>query len=160
MGVVFYVDTSGDHGWAIDLHDLNTSSTYWWGGIHEDVQTLTNYASPVSALNDTSGWQNTADIRAQSAASMYSYDAAMAVDFDNGWYLPAAGQMFHLYVMLSVVNHSLQLVGGDLFSSVVSWKYWTSSERNIDDAWYLAKEHAIIAGDKYGLFMVRMCRSF
>ena len=160
MGVVFYVDTSGDHGWAIDLHDLDTSNTYWWGGIHEDVQNLINYASAVSALNDTSGWQNTADIRAQSAASMYSYDAAMAVDFDNGWYLPAAGQMFHLYVMLSVVNHSLQLVGGDLFSSAAAWKYWTSSERNIDDAWYLAKEHAIIAGDKYGLFMVRMCRSF
>ena len=160
MGVVFYVDTTGDHGWAIDLHDLNTPNTYLWGNIHEDIPNLINYGSTISALSDTSGWQNTAAIRAQSATIMFPYDAAMAVDFDNGWYLPAAGQMYHLYAMLSIVNYSLQLVGGDIFSSDVMWHYWTSTEVDYNNAWCLTKNNAVVSGDKYNQYLIRSVCSF
>lgn len=159
-GVVFYVDTTGDHGWAIDLHDLNTPNTYLWGNIHEDIPNLINYGSTISALSDTSGWQNTAAIRAQSATIMFPYDAAMAVDFENGWYLPAAGQMYHLYAMLSIVNHSLQLVGGDIFSSNVAWQYWTSTEKDYNDAWCLTKNNAVVSGDKYNQYLIRSVCSY
>jgi len=55
------------------------------------------------------------------------------VDFDNGWYIPALGQLRILYEEKHVVNAALQAVGGTtLFNTTNDWyttvtKYWSST---------------------------------
>ena len=91
-GIVFYVDESNQHGWAVHLE--------YQGGVHwsftyEDIPTLPNYQKFREAINDFDGYENTRKIRQAGNAS--TYPAAWAVDFDHGWYLPAAGQIRYLY---------------------------------------------------------------
>ena len=83
------------------------------------------------------GYTNTQRIRA--AGDAYYFAAAYAVDLDNGWYLPAAGQMRLLYAEIVTVNQSLELVGGtpiDLqFSDTQDKLYWTSTEGDVNSAY-------------------------
>ena len=125
MGVVFHVDGTGLHGWAVHL---NESTSVRWGGYGTDIPTLTNYEVTRIALIDTAGYANTAAIRAYGDAS--AYPLAWSVDFDNGWYLPAIGQLRTLYGELPTLNISLQIVGGAQFSMNGNLWYWSSSENS------------------------------
>ena len=40
-GIVFYVDNTGQHGWAVNLH--NEAATYRWATVFEDIASLSNY---------------------------------------------------------------------------------------------------------------------
>ena len=158
QGIVFFVQTDGS-GWAVALHDLHTNLP--WSPSHLNVPSLNDIGdpfAPVSSTNDFSGYANTQQIR--STFGMSPNYAAGAVNFNFGWYLPAAGQMYHLYSMLAIVNYSLQLVGGDIFSSDVMWHYWTSTEVDYNNAWCLTKNNAVVSGDKYNQYLIRSVCSF
>ena len=66
------------------------------------------------------------------------HPAFNALDYENGWYLPTAGQLKRLYSKHDKVNESLSAVGGDeLFPEDPNWECWSSTEYNVASAWYM-----------------------
>lgn len=132
IGVVFYVDNTGQHGWAVALQDATPSS---WGGCGGQWSScsdtpLVNLNSKRQAIYDLNGFENTRIVREYSS----DFGAFNAVDFENGWYLPAIGQLNYLYGNVVEVNASILLVGGTKFNS---GQYWSSTESSQDGAWFL-----------------------
>lgn len=132
--VVFYVDNTGQHGWAIALQD---AGSYGWRGgnfyPYENDTPLVNFENKRQCIYDLDGYSNTQLVR--SLGNEYDYPAFYAVDFDNGWYLPAIGQLNYLYGNLEEMNASLEIVGGAPY--IGGWEYWSSTESYSFLAWYL-----------------------
>ncbi len=145
MGIVFYVDDTEEHGWAISLNEYtNLMWTKLWP--HVDIDSLPNYAYALDAMYDFDGYLNTQIIRNAPSTNTWlnqqqAYPAAWAVDFDNGWYLPALGQLRIMYGYWAILNESLQLVGGTLFPinpvSTTGLGYWSSTEQDAYRAYYI-----------------------
>ena len=129
-GIVFYVDETNQHGWAVHL---NYQGSMLWSPDFHDIPGLPNFRTFREAINDFNGYENTRIIR--NAGNASTYPAAWAVDFGHGWYLPAAGQIRYLYGYIPEVNHSLELVGGQTISLSSDWWLWASTECNAEDAW-------------------------
>lgn len=155
-GVVFYVDNTGQHGWAVHLQDQSTSIT--WGGYGTDISTLTNYTNARDAITDLNGYLNTQKIR--NAGNSSTYPAAYAVDFANGWYLPAAGQLRLLFGEIVTLNASLQVVGGTPFPMDSSWWYWSSTEYGQGFAWPVYGYGLVNHYNKLYYYRVRSVRAF
>lgn len=107
-GIVFYVDDTKWHGWAVSL--TQTGPMAW---STEQVSIDTTYANWSLAIKNFDGYGNTQAITHAGGSTATTYPAAWsAVGFGNGWYLPAAGQLNMLYGELWEVNLSLDRVGG------------------------------------------------
>lgn len=128
IGVVFYVDNTGQHGWAVALQD---AGSYKWGPEGTDTPLPNFNSEPRQAIYDLNGYENTRIVRSFGGSS--SYPAFYAVDFANGWYIPAIGQLNYLYGNLVEVNSTLKLLG----KSSLTWNYWSSTERYSYVAWVL-----------------------
>ena len=124
-GIVFYIDETDAHGWAVSLHNQSTSIK--WSVYYEyDVPNLPNISNARNAMHDLDGYSNTGIIRAEGGSN--TFPAAWAVDYGNGWYLPSAGQLRYLYSYTPEVNASLQVVGGTLFPLENQYYWWSSTE--------------------------------
>lgn len=140
QGIVFFVTADGG-GWAVALHDA--SGLLPWATTGGDIPTLPNYGgSHQMASADTSGYTNTLAIRNYMGAE--NNYAAGVVDFDHGWYLPAAAQLSLIYAQLPFIQASLTAAGGTpiytTFSLNISFSdicYWTSTESNSGYVWVL-----------------------
>lgn len=108
MGVVFYVDNTDQHGWAVHLQNQSTGCK--WSTENVDISGLINYSMWHDAIYDLDGYSNTLCIRNFGNAT--KYPAAWAVDFNNGWYLPSIGQFNCLYGAIIEINMSLLRVNG------------------------------------------------
>ena len=129
QGIVFYVDGTDSHGWAVALN--NQSSSIKWcseGQYGFDIPDLPNIANARAAMHDLDGNGNTGIIRRQGNSSQYP--AAWAVDYDNGWYLPSGGQLRYLYSYAPEINASLQIVGGTSIPIDGNYYWWSSSEHS------------------------------
>ena len=138
VGVVFYVDNTGKHGWAIDLQD---AGGFKWGPSNVDTPLTNYYENARLGIYDLNGYLNTQKIyAAYSNDTIFNehYPAFHAVDFENGWYLPTIGQLNYLYGNLIEVNTGLYVAGGVPFETGISWTYWSSTEINGSSAWTLS----------------------
>jgi len=127
--VVYFVDTTGEHGWAVNLHD---QGSFPWGNTYlpESSGLSSTIMEPEFALD---GKLNTQKLRLYGDAA--SFPAVWSVDFDHGWYLPAIGQLMLIFHELSTINETLSLVSGDPFTPsptyepMASWyyHYWSST---------------------------------
>lgn len=135
-GIVFYVNESGQ-GWAISL-ECQAVNTHWVTYDHYydmyDIPELDNFEHSREAILDLDGYTNTAIIRNTHGADWYP--AAWSVDFNHGWYLPAAGQLRWLMAYINEINTSLAIVNGTTFVFDNPRWYWTSTERT--------KAHAVV----------------
>lgn len=132
QGIVFFVHADGS-GWAVALHDEENKLP--WSPTEVDVPALPNYSSifAQALLADTSGYTNTQQIRNfYGSGNQY---AAGAVDFEHGWYLPAAGQLAMIYAQLPILQPALIASGGTplvtentLFFDFYGFSYWSSTE--------------------------------
>ena len=132
QGIVFFVHADGS-GWAVALHD--EENQLLWSPTEVDIPTLPNYSSTFAQalLADTSGYTNTQQIRNfYGPGNQY---AAGAVDFEHGWYLPAAGQLAMIYAQLPILQPALIVSGGtplvttgSSFSDFYGFSYWSSTE--------------------------------
>lgn len=104
--VVFYVDETGLHGWAVK----KTEKQATWSSETVVITGLPSYTNWIDAISDMDGYANTQKIRNKGNST--KYPAAWAVDFSNGWYLPAVGQLNVLYGELIIVNQSITKIGG------------------------------------------------
>ncbi len=131
MGIVFYVDNTGEHGWAVHLQDQDYG--YQWGGYGSDIPNLTNYTMTHDALYDFDGYYNTQVTRNYGNSNVYR--TVWMVDFNNGWYVPALGQLNVLVSEILVLNASLQIVNGIPFPMDNNYSYWSSTEYNQNYVW-------------------------
>ncbi len=107
--IVFFVDSTGQHGWAVHLQDQG-SFPWCTNGCSAIMGLL---SSPLGPQYEFNGKYNTQTLRGLGDAT--EFPAAWAVDVDNGWYLPAIGQLILIFYELHVVNESLSLVNGSPF---------------------------------------------
>lgn len=162
LGIVFYVDSTEEHGWAVDLHNLvRQYNVFAWvsdTSLYVDIPDLQNYNSSRHALADVDGYQNTLKLRQAGDASQYP--AAWVVDLDNGWYLPAIGQLAQMFSHLFVINASLSIVNGSLFPLNAYDSYWSSTESYDQRAWNLLYGGSVRDDYKTGWQRVRQVRDF
>ena len=157
IGVVFYVDNTGQHGWAVALQD---AGDYQWGCFESDTP-LPNYENTRQAIQDLDGYNNTLIVRQHSE----DHPAFYAVDFEHGWYVSAIGQLNYLYGNIAEVNAGLAAAGGSVFSSTNEWRYWSSTEFSGNNVWTLHSSGEFhypgtYSNDKYRSWRVRGVRNF
>ena len=134
-GIVFYVNNSHLHGYAVSL---TQSGPMKWST--QNVLKIGTNSHWRDAITDFNGDNNTQTLRTGTNAN--TYPAAFAVDFANGWYLPSAGQVNLLYGELMDVNASLTLVGGTRIEDLTGTYgtnngdvyLWSSTEWNASQA--------------------------
>lgn len=153
-GVVFYVDETGQHGWAVNIADQSTGIE--WSNSLSDIENLPNIENHRTLLKDFDGYHNTQIIR--NTGNNIQYPAAWCMDFDHGWYLPAAGQLNVLYAQIPTINNTLQQIGVNPFNNTF-W-YWSSTEYDSSKAYNLDDTGGINKNDKGTNFRVRSIRSF
>ena len=158
LGVVFYVDNTGEHGWAVHLNDQELSAAWTPSEQYVDISTLDNYANARQAMMDLDGYTNTQKIFA--ATDLSTCPAAHAVDFENGWYMPSAGQMRLLFSEIIKVNDALQIVNGTPFPMDDAFFYWTSTECNQNQAFYMISTGNVSFLNKSYACSVRSVRNF
>lgn len=139
MGVVYYVDATGIHGWAVHLHD-QAERVCWSNNTDYDVPGVSNVDNfhTANQYPDFSGYVATQSLWA--AGDSIAYPAAHCVDFPNGWYLPDIGQLEILYTEMPMLTPSLQVAGGEPFPTNSSWYYWAATEADHENpgyAWHL-----------------------
>lgn len=152
-GMVFYMHPDGSGGWMVSLHDSIKQS---WGTC-SDIPNLTNYRVDhfQELLSDMDGYANTQIIRNYQDSDTLVH-AAFMVDFENGWYLPAAGQLFILFAALPFIETPMLRAGG---SPIYGKWYWTSTEKNTEAAWRMNYRTCNSIGkNKYAF--VRAIRNF
>ena len=136
LGVVFYLNEDGTNGWMVALHDASINCP--WGptgtisGINDITVTNSDYLT--SIFLDFDGYDYTQRIREYCENNGYTNPyAAGLVDFENGWYLPSAGQLKWLYVNAIFYEPALQSVG----EKMGLHGYWSSSLQSDEKAWYV-----------------------
>ena len=134
IGVVFYVDGTKQHGWAVALNDEGELS---WGPNWVSTP-VPDRTSLQGALADVNGYANTKKILSLDNPADIYYPAFEAMDFSNGWYLPAVGQLKKLYRNLDKVNAGLSAAGGTVISIEEGNEFWSSTEYSDIDAWYVS----------------------
>ena len=148
-GIVFYVDSTGEHGLIAAKQDINTTYTEYHGKSYKrtgyykwsaaELKKRPNevecvYSIRYQPVNNTSpalgqGLANTIKFLAKNSANKYPNTAAAVAhgyhggDYDD-WYLPSKDELNQLYI-------HRDLIGG--FSS---YHYWSSSEFATQAAWY------------------------
>ena len=123
MGVVYHVDPTGQNCLAVNLYDNEVNIPF--GGYGEDFP-LPNIEESRKAIYDFNGYNNTEILR--NLGSAYYYPTPWSVDFENGWYLPASGELRLLFNQIIIVNNSLAAIGATpLFEDTNN--YWSSTER-------------------------------
>ena len=129
IGVVFYVDETGQHGWV--LHPEIQATQIYWSYECELPWGLTEWHSVREAIYDLDGYDNTGFLRAASQNDHSKYPCAWVVDYEHGWYWPSIGQLNILYGNAPIVNQSLQMIGGTVLYG--HWIYWSSSAYGFDN---------------------------
>ena len=150
-GVVFYQNPEGTEGWMVALNDASEGCA--WGPT-TNINALRDYPNGgLSVMEDLSGYANTDVIRSVNGTN--NDYAASVVDFNNGWYLPSAGQLRKLYAALPMIEQSLLNAGGTLLTED---SYWSSTESSSSDAY--CPMFAMDNASKNSLRRVRAIRSF
>ena len=126
-GVVFWQSPDGNEFLMVALEDV--SGGCQWGP-NQDTP-LENWPSATpELLNDMDGQSNTQILR-EWFENNPNY-AACKTDFENGWYLPSAGQSRKLYAALPIVEPIIINAGGRLMTEN---SYWSSTERGSGTVW-------------------------
>lgn len=136
QGVVFYLNEEGTQGWMVALHDASIYCPWGPTGHIDGLNNLVivNNDHLASLFSDNNGFDHTLKIRAHCESIGYTgLCAANLVDFENGWYLPSAGQLKWLYVNAIFYESALQNVGEKMGLNA----YWSSSVENDGKAWYV-----------------------
>jgi hypothetical protein len=140
-GIIFWVDTSGQHGLIVDPIDLSMGMT--WSNI------LTTSVGP-SAQSLTDGLSNSIAIVAQPGHTVSA--ASICLAYNGGgytdWYLPSIKEL-----QILVIN--CYDVQGAIFNS-----YWSSTEMSLGEAYYGCINMLCTGLSKASFHNVRAIRKF
>ena len=153
--------TTYNHGLALALSDI--SDKQYWCSQTSSTCLPTQYDDASAAKGDMAGLANTDALVGHGS---HTHDAASAArNYNSGthptgtsaWFLPSAGQWDKMVTAAGGYN---QL---GLQSSTVSF-YWSSSENNAGNAWFLRPYNGTWYGSagpgKGGAYFVRACLAF
>ena len=147
-GIIFYIDSTGEHGLIADTADLRPSK--WWNGVY----TVTG----ATATRIGSGHGNTHKIMLSQGDSGILYAARRCWQYKGSgyrdWFLPSRDELNELYKQRTVIGGFV----GDY--------YWSSSEHSIEYVYvqnfYNSYQYALKKYDEgfVGAFRVRAIRAF
>ncbi|MDR1739215.1 MAG: hypothetical protein LBR45_00450, partial [Bacteroidales bacterium] len=158
MGIVFWVSPDKTHGWAVGLAVKNTGTVWSAATRYVFVPNVTNFSANTAAnisYFDTAGYKNTKAIRAFGNAS--EFPAAWAVDFDNGWFLPAITQVRVLFGNMELIRPSFIVAGASIGTTT---NLWSSSQSGSTHAMAVGNTGYISSDNRYFTFAVRQIRYF
>ena len=141
-GIVFYIDSTGQHGLVSAPSD---QGSFQWGCYN------TNIGGTSTAIG--TGQSNTNLILAGCSSRPIAASVCddLVLNGYSDWYLPSLGELQLMYSNLRV-----QGIGG--FSN--TW-YWSSSQGSPNFAWGMNFENGNVINDnKYHNFLVRAVRAF
>lgn len=133
LSVVFYVDETCQHGWAMATEFHTDKVWYKKSGISED---LTNIDNPRQASKDLNGFSNTLTVKNgtnYNSSNSTSYEVFNSVSLP--FYIPAIGQLNILFSVRNIISTVLQHLLIDNFPVSSSW--WSSTQYSPTDAWFL-----------------------
>ncbi len=155
-GMVFYTYDEGNHGLIVSLNNLSDGIS--WG---------TSGVSVVDARSSYDGATNTQNIIIELGVSPAT-PASLCDDYSVGdytdWYLPSIWELNLLYNQAFLITLKLEN-DEDALTSGISFfdPYWSSTERNPDDAWAQFCGYGFVGPDnheKTNLYSVRAIRKF
>ena len=141
-GVIFHRDPAGIGGWMVALEDASEGCV--WNN-NFDVPELENLnpSFTVNLLSDMDGIHNNRILR--SAFEANPEYAVNQTDYENGWYLPTAGQLRKLYAVMPQIEPVILNAGGVMLTEN---PYWSSTERTAGQTWAPAFDfNALNKGD-------------
>ena len=150
-GIVFWVDTTGQHGLICDIQDLGTAE---WGC----------YGTVIVGANGTAigtGQQNTNDILVgcsqSSGIAAEICNNSIAQGFSD-WFLPSKDELSQMYQNKAIIEASAISNGGSAFAT---YYYWSSSEFDFYNAWeqYFNDGYQSI-NYKFSTYNIRAVRAF
>ena len=154
-GVVFWLDSTGQHGLVVAMSDVATSAE--WGCYGTDLPNVSNvpYNNAVPAglgaeIGD--GFNNTNDILNDCPTA----PAALAArSLGAQWFLPSAKELNQMYIN----KDDLEAVDG--FTAFSSSTYWSSTEYDYLNAWFQYFSGGFQSNfNKNGTSYVRAVRAF
>jgi uncharacterized protein DUF1566 len=118
-GIVFYIDSTGQHGLVAATSDQSTGSTWYNGGYVATGATGTALGT---------GAANTAAIISAQGTGSYaaSICAALTLGGYTDWFLPSKDELNQLYINLA--NPGL--------GNISNYSYWSSTEYSTNNAWF------------------------
>lgn len=164
LGIVFFVDNTQQHGWALALTDAG-SGAMAWGNINS-LCYLNGYNNiPQAAVRDTSGAArcdsivHTAQIIGWTL-SEYSAAVNAAMQCGEGWYLPSIGQLAIMYANMPEINAAIDAISAS--TRMTGRQYWSCTEENSGTigAWIQNFDGAAFASPKGTMANVRAIRNF
>jgi len=168
-GIVFYIDSTGQHGLVAALNDLEQD--YQWGCYQEYVEGAdgtaigTGLQNTINIVNNNCLLTETST-EIKDGETLYSYTdyeglnaARAAYEYESGgfddWYLPSIDELYEMYN--SIGNGGPEGNIGGPTSSV----YWSSSDSNNYSAWLVHFSNGRTSYlNKYYTFRVRVIRAF
>ncbi len=118
-GIIFYVDSTGQHGLICASYDQGTNVT-WNNGF--------NLITNATGAGFGTGRANTEAIVAAQGAGTYAAQICNDLDINgyNDWYLPSKSECFYMYFNLKLMKD----IGH--FSDTL---YWSSTEASLNNAY-------------------------
>ena len=164
LGVVFFVDNSQQHGWAVALNDASSESMTWGDG--GSLCYLNSYNNNPQLVNGDTIGSARCDSIVRTAQRLnwdladYATTVNAAMQCGAGWYLPSMGQLSVLYGSMPEINTALDAIAGS--SKMNGLQYWSCTEENygVISAWLLNYDGAAIATPKATTAKVRAIRNF
>ena len=164
LGIVFFVDNTQQHGWALALDDASSETMAW--GDDESFCYRTMYNNNTMQLyRDTIGAARCDSIvrkaqRIDWPLSTLSSAVAAAMQCGEGWYLPSIGQLMILYANLPEINAAVDAIGSG--SKMNGQQYWSCTEEIGPTicAWMLRYNGGPLAAPKGNNASVRAIRNF
>lgn len=174
MGIVFFVDNSLLHGWAVSLTEVIPVGQYpiTWG---DTMYLYTSNCFPTVnyAINDTAGYQNYLDIQAFADTLAFQPLSRIcnaencAINYGQGWFLPALGQLNILYGNIPEVQATIaflqshqQMTTTHYVEGIMFPYYWSSTTKTMYEAWALGYNGMCFALPKYATERIRPVRNF
>ena len=164
-GVIFYIDSTGNHGLICSMTDISTNSEWCnWIGV-------TGKLIGPDAQNDWDGLRNSYAIAGQ--VGHINSAAKLCLDYTNedygtgvysDWYLPGSGELQELLNNIKPVQEALGGDNNDATKTISEVYYWSSSEFSGYFAWLfnfrLNASSESFYDNKQDQYYVRAVRNF
>ena len=120
------------------------------GAFNENYSTLftTDGTAFDNALSDFDGFRNTQILIKDADVVAAKHCAIFNPGYGNGkWYLPAVGELGFIMPRFEVINSKLSALGSSGVQLDADSEYWSSTEYDGFDAWYVGTTSGAVSGN-------------
>ena len=120
------------------------------GAFNENYSTLftTDGTAFDNALSDFDGFRNTQILIKDAGVVAAKHCAIFNPGYGNGkWYLPAVGELGFIMPRFKVINSKLSALGSSGVQLDAGSEYWSSTEYDEFDAWYVGTTSGAVSGN-------------